>query len=64
MSAATGVTGEGFRRLEEEIRRARAEALGRAGERLADGLAPLAALDREVDAVRDEPDGTPGRASR
>jgi hypothetical protein len=58
------VRGEGLRRLEEEVRRARAEALGRAGERLDDGLARLAALDRHVEAVRGEPEAAPGRAAR
>jgi hypothetical protein len=58
------VKGEGFRRLEEEVRRARAEALGRAGERLEDGLARLAALDRQVDVVWHEPEEAPGREAR
>jgi hypothetical protein len=41
--------GEGLRRVEQEIRQAKAEALGRVGERLEAVLAELAALDRHLD---------------
>jgi hypothetical protein len=41
--------GEGLRRVEAEIRQAKAEALGRVGERLDAALARLAALDAALD---------------
>ncbi len=40
---------ESVRKIEEEIRRAKAEALGRAGERLEAVLAELVELDRRLD---------------
>lgn len=40
---------ESLRKIEEEIRRAKAEALGRAGERLEAVLAELAERDRRLD---------------
>ncbi len=42
--------GEGVKRLEEEIVREKAAALGRAGERLEDALAATTALGRALDA--------------
>jgi hypothetical protein len=42
--------GESVRRTEQEIRQAKAEALGRTGERLEAVLAELAGLDRQLDA--------------
>ncbi len=45
--------GEGVKRLEEEIVREKAAALGRAGERLEDALAATTALGRALDAERD-----------
>jgi hypothetical protein len=41
--------GESLQRTEQEIRQAKAEALGRAGERLEAALARLAAMDRDLD---------------
>jgi hypothetical protein len=49
------VSAEGFLRLEAELCRARAEALGRAGERLEEALARLAELDRQIHALRAGP---------
>jgi hypothetical protein len=40
---------ESVQKIEQEIRRAKAEALGRAGERLEAALADLAGLDRRLD---------------
>jgi hypothetical protein len=45
--------GEGMAKVEEEIRREKAAALGRAGERLEAALAATAALGRAVDAEAD-----------
>jgi hypothetical protein len=44
---------EGFERLQEEIVREKAAALGRAGERLEAALADAAALGQALDAARD-----------
>lgn len=46
--------GESVRRTEQEIRQAKAEALGRTGERLEAVLAELAGLDRQLDLWRAE----------
>ena len=43
--------GEGLRRVEEEIRREKAAALGRAGERLDEVLHEVAELGRQLDAA-------------
>ena len=43
--------GEAFRRVQEEIRRAQAEALGRTGERLEAILHAVAEQDRRLDAL-------------
>ena len=43
--------GEAQRRVEEEIRREKAAALGRAGERLEDALREATAILRRLDAV-------------
>jgi len=50
---------EGLRKIEQEIRRAKAETLGRAGERLEVALAELAEQDRRLDRLlaAGEPDG-------
>ena len=48
MSLAGGREGS-HAKVEQEIRQAKAEALGRAGERLEAALAQLARLDRELD---------------
>jgi hypothetical protein len=45
--------GEGLAKIEEEIRREKAAALGRAGERLETALTAVAALGRAVDAEAD-----------
>lgn len=45
--------GEGIRRVEDEIRREKAAALGRAGERLAEALHEVAALGETIDATGD-----------
>jgi hypothetical protein len=50
---------ESVRRTEQEIRQAKAEALGRTGERLEAILAELAARDRQLDAWAG--DAEPGR---
>jgi hypothetical protein len=52
--------GESVRRTEQEIRQAKAEALGRTGERLEAVLAELAGLDWQLDAWR--ADAGPGTA--
>ena len=44
-------SGEGVRRVEEEIRREKAAALGRAGERLEEALREVSALGRGLDAA-------------
>jgi hypothetical protein len=44
--------GESVRQTEQEIRQAKAEALGRTGERLEAVLAELAGLDRQLDLSR------------
>jgi hypothetical protein len=46
--------GEGLRRIEGEIAREKAAALGRAGERLDAALATLEALAREAEAATDD----------
>jgi hypothetical protein len=46
---------EAHQTVEQEIRRAQAEALGRTGERLGDLLSRVAALDREIDRMVDGP---------
>ncbi len=46
--------GESLRKIEEEIRQAKAEALGRVGERLESALAELAELDRRLDRLAAE----------
>lgn len=43
--------GEGLRKVEAEIRQAKAEALGRVGERLEDALARLTELDGRLDGL-------------
>ncbi len=50
MTGRAAERAEALRRVEAEVRRAKAEALGRLGERLDDLLAELAALDRRLDA--------------
>ena len=45
---------EAQQRIEQEIRQAKAEALGRAGERLETVLARLAAADRDLDRLATE----------
>jgi len=55
--------GEGLRRVEQEIRQAKAETLGRAGERLEAVLEELAVHDRRLDAlVAAAGDAAPGDA--
>ncbi len=55
--------GEGLRKIEEEIRQAKAEALGRVGERLEAALARLAELDGQLDLLA-EGSPHPGRDPR
>jgi hypothetical protein len=55
---------EALGRVEQEIRQAKAEALGRLGERLEAVLAELAARDRRLDRwLADAPAGGPGLAA-
>lgn len=56
--------GESLRKIEEEIRQAKAEALGRAGERLECALAELAELDRRLDRLVAAAGPDPGRDGR
>ena len=53
--------GESLQRTEQEIRQAKAEALGRAGERLDAVLARLAAWDRDLERFSAEAGLDPGR---
>ena len=50
-------------KVERELQQARAEALGRTGERLQGLLDQLAELDRRLDALLGEADGAAGRDS-
>jgi hypothetical protein len=47
-------------KVERELQQARAEALGRTGERLQGILDRVAGLDRRLDALLDEPGGSAG----
>jgi hypothetical protein len=57
-----GLSGRADRlaKVERELQQARAEALGRTGERLQGLLDQLAVLDRRLDALLAEPDGATG----
>lgn len=51
---------EAFRRVQQELRQAQAEALGRTGERLGAVLGEIAALDRWLDGRAGSPGGPTG----
>lgn len=53
MIGGAGRRAETHRRIEDEIRREKAAALGRAGERLDEALHEAARLGRELDAARE-----------